>query len=431
MQEQHYILPHSATRKLRRLALRDRKLLNLCYSFKEQHIPFSLPTIPFAGTPADTSSPRRSADEWLVARQLFKPNEQHNFTAMTMDLDGKTLSALSSHTPDARPTLSVDTFWSTCNGQVIPIRALIDTGCNTSLFLSTMLSLVTDSSGTPFSSEVIPTATLTAASGNAIKLTQSTHLTFQIGETDVSHSFYLLDSLPIAEKMILGMDFLVKHQAWIDVADGSITLRQVPTDNSRLRCLLAEDVRLHPGMALCVALVAEPHLDIPDCGYLQGVDDLPDGCLLWHGVQQRRNGQVSAYVSNQSSHDITLKASTQVAWWEPDVHGEVAMGDRLVAAAQRGRPEPSPTMTISSLTIADNGDDWEWAGDHLYLDLSRTPIGEQDPSVDASVQQLKEFWEQTKVKLDAVDEKAEDACADKRRLLQQLDRINTRIMRYD
>ena len=60
-----------------------------------------------------------------------------------------------------------------------------------------MLSLVTDSSGTPFSSEVIPTATLTAASG---KLTQSTHLTFQIGETDVSHSFYLLDSLPIAEK---------------------------------------------------------------------------------------------------------------------------------------------------------------------------------------------------------------------------------------
>jgi hypothetical protein len=73
-----------------------------------------------------------------------------------------------------------------------------------------MLSVVTDSSGTPFSSEVIPTATLTAASGNAIKLTQSTHLTFQIGETDVSHSFYLLDSLPIAEKMILGMDFLVK-----------------------------------------------------------------------------------------------------------------------------------------------------------------------------------------------------------------------------
>ena len=140
-----------------------------------------------------------------------------------------------------------------------------------------MLSLVTDSSGTPFSSEVIPTATLTAASGNAIKLTQSTHLTFQIGETDVSHSFYLLDSLPIAEKMILGMDFLVKHQAWIDVADGSITLRQVTTDNSRLRCLLAEDVRLHPGMALCVALGAE---DIPDCGYLQGVDDLPDGCLL-------------------------------------------------------------------------------------------------------------------------------------------------------
>ena len=424
-------MPHSATRKLRRLALRDRKLLNLCYSFKEQHIPFSLPTIPFAGTPADTSSPQRSADEWLVARQLFKPNEQRNFTAMTMDLDGKTLSALSSHTPDARPTLSVDTFWSTCNGQVIPIRALIDTGCNTSLFLSTMLSLVTDSSGTPFSSEVIPTATLTAASGNAIKLTQSTHLTFQIGETDVSHSFYLLDSLPIAEKMILGMDFLVKHQAWIDVADGSITLRQVTTDNSRLRCLLAVDVRLHPGMALCVALVAEPHLDTPDCGYLQGVDDLPDGCLLWHGVQQRRNGQVSAYVSNQSSHDITLKASTQVAWWEPDVHGEVAMGDRLVAAAQRGRPEPSPNMTISSLTIADNGDDWEWAGDHLYLDLSRTPIGEQDPSVDASVQQLKEFWEQTKVKLDAVDEKAEDACADKRRLLQQLDRINTRIMRYD
>ena len=43
----------------------------------------------------------------------------------------------------------------------------------------------------------------------------------------------------------------------------------------------------------------------------------------------------------------------------------------------------------------------------------------------------KEFWEQTKVKLDAVDEKAQDACADKRRLLQQLDRINTRIMRYD
>ena len=433
LMDRHHVLPQRTKWQRHRLAKHDRKLLKFCYLHRDRHEHFSRPTTlprrPILQNVPNNDDAARSlelADTWFAARPLFKSDDPPTVKVMAMDLDAKASSSiLSLHFPDARPTLSLDTFWPTRNGQVICIKALVDTGCNTSLIRYDTLALVTDSSGAPFLPKAVPTATLTAASGNAIALNQSAHLAFRAGDTDVSHSFYLIDSLPIAEQLILGMDFLVKHQACIDVADNSIQL------HSKLRCLLAADLQLRPGAVLCMALMADPHVDTAKCGYLQGADDLPSGCILWHGVQERHNGQVSAYISNQSEDDITLKAATQVAWWEPDVHGEIAMGDRLVEIAKHSPPKSAQNMTVSSLTISDNGDDWEWAGEHLYLDLARTPAGDPDPPVDASAEQLKESFKQTTQRLEAIDEKTQDACDERRRVIQQLDRINTRIKRYD
>src|SRR4051794_4455257 len=49
-------------------------------------------------------------------------------------------------------------------------------------------------------------------------------------------------------------------------------------------------------------------------------------------------------------------------------------------------------LQILKLSATDNGDNWEWDDDHLYLDISRTPIGVPDPPVDANLEQIQEAW---------------------------------------
>ena len=62
--------------------------------------------------------------------------------------------------------------------------------------------------------------------------------------------------------------------------------------------------------------------------------------------------------------------------------------------------------------------------------MSRTPVGTPDPPVDASIEQLSDAWIDTLQKLDTIKSSDSDSCDDRRTLLQQLERINSRIKQY-
>ena len=85
-----------------------------------------------------------------------------------------------------------------------------------------------------------------------------------------------------------------------------------------------------------------------------------------------------------------------------------------------------PSASLFTLTATDDTEEWEWQDDHLYLDMSRTPVGTPDPPVDASIEQLSDAWIDTLQKLDTIKSSDSDSCDDRRTLLQQLERINSR-----
>ena len=51
---------------------------------------------------------------------------------------------------------------------------------------------------------------LVAASGSPIRLSRAATLDFDISDSAITHCFYIVDSLPIDQPLILGMDFLVR-----------------------------------------------------------------------------------------------------------------------------------------------------------------------------------------------------------------------------
>ena len=104
------------------------------------------------------------------------------------------------------------------------------------------------------------------------------------------------------------------------------------------------------------------------------------------------------------------------------------MADRLYSSA-RCRAQDT-NCKVLALTTSDNGEDWEWADDHLYLDVSQTPVGKPDPPVDASIEQLNADWECSIAELTRPVDATPDARAAAQASIQQLDRINARIKRY-
>ena len=116
--------------------------------------------------------------------------------------------------------------------------------------------------------------------------------------------------------------------------------------------------------------------------------------------------------------------------WEADIDEDIATGDRLVRHAEEARGSPK---AMSILTLTEAGDDWEWADEHLYLDVSRTPVGEPDPPVDATLETLKEALREKIQQLgDRLlhGDNTPDACEERRRDLDQLKRINARIKQH-
>ena len=255
-------------------------------------------------------------------------------------------------------------------------------------------------------------------------------LDFIVANLQVTHCFYVLDSLPIEQKIILGMDFLTNHHACINICKREITLEQ-PISQPLLSCKLQHHVRIPPRKNLRVNLLVDNAAENAcSSGYLHSVKNLPDGCIVWHGVQEQKDSQIVTYISNQSDKNIEFEPHTQLAWWEPDIHGEIRSGDTLVSKAKEKRgqrqEEAQDATPLSILTL--QGEDWEWADQHLYLDLSQTPVGDPDPPVDASLQQLKAAQQKILKDLgECSSDVSEDGCNEQRRLAQQLERIIARM----
>src|SRR3954471_17856654 len=128
--------------------------------------------------------------------------------------------------PQSQPTIAIDTLWNVGRQYSMRIPALVDTGCNTSLIATEVLQHITDQNGTRFPVEGLHNSiSLMSASGNTIDVRNYAELRFKIAETSIKHKFYLMDNMPIPEKIILGMDFLMKHVACIDVAASEITFK--------------------------------------------------------------------------------------------------------------------------------------------------------------------------------------------------------------
>lgn len=441
--DQHNMLTHHTKWLLHRLARKDAKVLKLCYlSGMYPHIP------PFFVKRAPTrvlqlSPPSEESDafvrsieswkssernlRWFAVRSLFKKGGfshllDHIHLAPNSILDMEQAFALC--TPDSQPTLSLATTWSLKNGGTMQLLALIDTGCNTSLIVADALCNIVDALGNEFNvTNLTKPISLLTASGNTIDSCNSATLTFKIADTNFSHCFYIMNKLPIAEKLILGMDFLLHYGVCLDMASGLITFAEpcFPRDMRNISLFAIQDLTLPAHTTTRVLLKMNFNFQpMAAEGYLSGDKHLPDECFLWHGVQTLRDGQTSAFVTNISAKDIRIKATTPIATWEADECKEIYFADHIVQTA----------LQCNVITSSSNGDDWEWCDEHLYLDLEKTPVGVPDPPVDASIDQLATAWVDTLQRLDAAQATDSDACDERRTLLQQLERINTRIKRY-
>ena len=458
--DDHDILTHNTKWRLNKLANKDVKILKLCYmnDITPDIPPFQIGKAPVRKALQNLPPPSEEevnflksieswkASEqtvrWFLARSLFKQNdltessEQKLEEAATSSILGE--QTFTVHAPDSRPTLSLATEWFMKDGHTSTKMALVDTGSNTSLIVSNTVATLVDHFGNQFhTTKLAKPLSLLTASGSSITAKRSATLNFRIANVDITHCFYVIDSLPISEQIILGMDFLTRHGVCINFADNIITLSEDNHSANQqavdVSLLTMEDITLPAHKTKCVLLAAQNALHGAAMdGYLAQHNKLPDGCMLWHGIQTLENGKAKVFLSNTTSYDINIKSATPIAVWEPDTHDEIHVADHIVTTARQCNElsATQPSASLFTLTATDDTEEWEWQDDHLYLDMSRTPVGTPDPPVDASIEQLSDAWIDTLQKLDTIKSSDSDSCDDRRTLLQQLERINSRIKQY-
>jgi hypothetical protein len=204
-----------------------------------------------------------------------------------------------------------------------------------------------------------------------------------------------MDTMPMPQKILLGMDFVIEHGLCIDAPNDTICITtpksKAALDN--LPRLAMENITLHPYQSHCVSLAFPSSLSITHTsGYIYPDNALPDGCILWHGVYALQHAGARVWLTNVLDKPIIVNSNTPLAWAELDSSGEILRADRLrEAALHKLNSDPMAVLTLST---ASNGEDWEWCDDHLYLDISQTPVGNPDPPVDATITQLQDALQQ-------------------------------------
>ena len=127
---------------------------------------------------------------------------------------------------------------------------------------------------------------MVAASGSPIRLSRAATLDFDISDSAITHCFYIVDSLPIDQPLILGMDFLVRNHARIDIVKGELVI--APPSENGLQCYLSNSLKLRPGQTVRVTLIAQEGMQGTATGFLRGSDNLPDGCIVCMGCRKER-----------------------------------------------------------------------------------------------------------------------------------------------
>ena len=165
-------------------------------------------------------------------------------------------------------------------------------------------------------------------------------------------------------------------------------------------------------------------------GYVYPHKALPEGVVLWREVQQVEGSCIRVWVTNFSERPIVIEQNTPVAIWEMDNDADIVLADKLLDRmkmyATEAKQQHGEQPRVLKLLATDNGEQWEWDDDHLYLDVSRTPVGRTDPAVDSSLGQLQSAWEQGVQDLGPDRRWRYDDCAKLTGTLQHLARINER-----
>ena len=101
--------------------------------------------------------------------------------------------------PGAKPLLVASTVWRNKGGEIVQILALLDTGCNTSIILRSLLGKLLSVDGTV---KILHDATvLTAASGENMTANEFCEATFGFKGKQVVHRMYILDKLACHQKL--------------------------------------------------------------------------------------------------------------------------------------------------------------------------------------------------------------------------------------
>ena len=92
-----------------------------------------------------------------------------------------------------KPLLVASTVWRNKDGELVQIPALLDTGCNTSIILRSLLGKLLSVDGTVPKVKILHDATvLTAASGENMNANEFCEETFGFKGKQVVHRMYVL-----------------------------------------------------------------------------------------------------------------------------------------------------------------------------------------------------------------------------------------------
>ena len=156
---------------------------------------------------------QKQTSRWFAARQLLRPSVVHFDTGHIFSLQAL---------PKSQPTLTIPTVWATVDGHK-EFTTLIDTGCNTSIIHSDLLHTLRDEDGNHFKIvEMKEPQSLLSASGGIVKVNRSASLTFHVDGVPIYHAFYLMDTMPMPQKILLGMDFVIEHGLCIDAPNDTM-----------------------------------------------------------------------------------------------------------------------------------------------------------------------------------------------------------------
>jgi len=101
-----------------------------------------------------------------------------------------------------------------------------------------------------------------------------------------------MDNLAMDEKVVLGMDFLVEYGVFIDMGSNTVTIPRLNNHrpwSSVMELTQDASICIDPHKTATVMLLPLDKAQLPNLntiGYVYPHKALPEGIVLWHGVQQ-------------------------------------------------------------------------------------------------------------------------------------------------